>query len=644
MTNSSLMEVMIVSSGTADTSPSATVSLNGGKVLINAGEGLQRYSTEHNIRLSKIEAIVLPALEWRFIGGLAGLILTVTDSGMRSCHLVGPVGLRSLIAAMNSFLFRPGFELFIHEVSEELFTLTLPSGMKIAAVGSAYLTDNQIFDQALASMFPPASETNPHQYPSSQNLLKVPPIDYRNLKGRSIVFTIASPAIPGKLDQSEACRLGVSPGPAFRQLKLGEPVITPSGAVVHPSQCVSASRRPQSILWIQSEAALSLWKQVASDCQLIISLEPQVNADAFRTRTLHRFPPSTAEVLGPLAFVSFAEFQASLAEAVSDQMFRCPLSDEFSSHPEFLKSLDSFTFTSDELVMKSEKSPSPSLPVRRNSSHLQLPEAFLLFLGTGSAIPSKYRNVSSFLLGFPSRKSFFLFDCGEGTMGQLWRFFGSETCEILRNLSAIFITHKHADHHLGIVSFLQNPLCTNVIAVYPGCMDTWIRSVAASTHNLVPIGPDGCAALKRNGIRAVQCILMPHCEESYGFIVTVEGINGRLFKIAYSGDTPPFPQFSHQAAGSDVFVHECTYDDSKEVEAQERAHCTVSQALAQCAIAQAKLSVLTHFSQRYSKRLMLDSSSSVLLAFDGMMVPLDRELDLSEISDRLGMFFARLAA
>ncbi len=48
-------------------------------------------------------------------------------------------------------------------------------------------------------------------------------------------------------------------------------------------------------------------------------------------------------------------------------------------------------------------------------------------------------------------------DCGEGTYGQLVRHFGYDrTQEILTNTNIIFITHLHADHHIGLISLLQN--------------------------------------------------------------------------------------------------------------------------------------------------------------------------------------------
>ncbi|VDO19629.1 unnamed protein product [Heligmosomoides polygyrus] len=77
------------------------------------------------------------------------------------------------------------------------------------------------------------------------------------------------------------------------------------------------------------------------------------------------------------------------------------------------------------------------------------------FLGTSSAVPSKYRNVSSYLLE-ASPKSAVLIDVGEGTYGQLRVLFGDEECsELLCRLHAVFVTHAHQDHMNGLYTVIE---------------------------------------------------------------------------------------------------------------------------------------------------------------------------------------------
>lgn len=48
-----------------------------------------------------------------------------------------------------------------------------------------------------------------------------------------------------------------------------------------------------------------------------------------------------------------------------------------------------------------------------------------------------------------------LLDSGEGTWGQLMRQFGPEEVhEVLRDIRCIFVSHVHADHHLGTATIL----------------------------------------------------------------------------------------------------------------------------------------------------------------------------------------------
>lgn len=52
-----------------------------------------------------------------------------------------------------------------------------------------------------------------------------------------------------------------------------------------------------------------------------------------------------------------------------------------------------------------------------------------------------------------------MLDCGEGTCSQIERLahnINQSTRSIYRKLTIVFISHMHADHHLGFVDFLKN--------------------------------------------------------------------------------------------------------------------------------------------------------------------------------------------
>lgn len=99
--------------------------------------------------------------------------------------------------------------------------------------------------------------------------------------------------------------------------------------------------------------------------------------------------------------------------------------------------------------------PSKLEELERQNRELPGRDVEIITLGTGSASPSKYRNVSASLVRVPGQGSY-LFDCGENTLGQLRRIYNpSQLSEVLADLKAIWISHLHADHHLGITSVIK---------------------------------------------------------------------------------------------------------------------------------------------------------------------------------------------
>lgn len=57
---------------------------------------------------------------------------------------------------------------------------------------------------------------------------------------------------------------------------------------------------------------------------------------------------------------------------------------------------------------------------------------------------------------FFSENECVLLDSGEGTYGQLVRHFGRTGAEkVLSDLKAIYISHLHADHHIGLIGILS---------------------------------------------------------------------------------------------------------------------------------------------------------------------------------------------
>ncbi|KAL3424737.1 tRNA processing endoribonuclease [Phlyctema vagabunda] len=263
-------------------------------------------------------------------------------------------------------------------------------------------------------------------------------------------------------------------------------------------------------------------------------------------------------------------------------------------------------------------------------------------LGTGSAMPSKYRNVSATLVRVPGCGSY-LFDCGENTLGQLKRVFGDELPDVLRDLKAIWISHLHADHHLGTASVIKawdtttknDPVQRKLLVSSDEAMLSWIREYS----EVEDLGLDrlDLVAIKRRdgfahhmspeqatafGIDAIRAVPVVHCNKALACVFDFP--NG--FKVAYSGDCRPSRDFAEIGYGATLLIHEATFDDELRGDAMAKKHSTTSEALDVGRRMNARRILLTHFSQRYQKIPVMnvddDKDQVAIVAFDYMRVKL----------------------
>lgn len=137
----------------------------------------------------------------------------------------------------------------------------------------------------------------------------------------------------------------------------------------------------------------------------------------------------------------------------------------------------------------------------------------IVFLGTGSCIPNKTRNVSSILLHL-SKSSCILLDCGEGTWGQIVRFYGqSKALEVLKNLKGIYVSHLHADHHIGLIGLLKERQKHHFDALTlfaPRQITSWLDfydfriETIKDTYSLIPNG----SMVSLNDYQTIKSILL----------------------------------------------------------------------------------------------------------------------------------------
>ncbi|KAJ0405537.1 hypothetical protein ATCC90586_003382 [Pythium insidiosum] len=106
-----VVAVQVLSVSSVEMAPSLMVSTEAQRLLFNVGDGTQRMCMEHHVRLAKLRHVFLTELCPDTVGGLPGMVLTVSDTGKDALQVHGPSGTKQYLHATRHFLNRPGFRL-----------------------------------------------------------------------------------------------------------------------------------------------------------------------------------------------------------------------------------------------------------------------------------------------------------------------------------------------------------------------------------------------------------------------------------------------------------------------------------------------------------------------------------------------------
>ncbi|KAJ3102173.1 Zinc phosphodiesterase ELAC protein 2 [Phlyctochytrium planicorne] len=487
----------------------------------------------------------------------------------------------------------------------------------------------------------------------------------------SMAYVCRGPNVPGKMDAGAAKKLGVKVGPDFGRLARGESVTLENGTVVHSHQCVGPTKpgavfciidcphpsyvhsvinapglnpkslSPSSIVHILGKGVL--------DCK-----EYREWMGGFGTKTEHIVSSAnhtadetilhcTAEINGLLNQIDGDIFPAPYSnytpkQTVSD--FKDLPAKTQPSRPQLIHHMEPKVHIDSSEVPKQYTPPSAQThPVllgcldclkqemeeSASTEDIVMEETdgdvVVVTLGTGSAIPSKYRNVSSTLLQFSSLAEPFnvVLDAGEGTTGQMFRHFGQPRFETeIMNIRIIFVSHLHADHHLGVVGIIK--MRKKLFEDHPEITPPNLYILAPAQYIRALREYNDC---EKFGIDATDVKTV--CSED---VVWNEGKDTVILEGRFSGDCRPTPALVKAGQDATVLIHEATLEDDKNVEALEKKHCTTSEALGVARDMNAKNVLLTHFSQRYPKLPKLPEASAtdtmrIGIAFDSMRVKVD---------------------
>jgi ribonuclease Z len=293
----------------------------------------------------------------------------------------------------------------------------------------------------------------------------------------------------------------------------------------------------------------------------------------------------------------------------------------------------------------------------------------VIFLGTSGSAPTKARNLPAVAVEHDGEV--LLFDCGEGTQRQIMRYSVN-----ISKISAIFLTHAHGDHIIGVAGLIRTLALnkrTAPLKIYiPEGQEKAIKSLIEFDNALIGypievVSIKGGQVLKGDDY-TISAFPVNHTIKCYGFVFAEDerlhfikqkaealGIKGKVFseitkkghatingkrvtlasvttkekgkKIVYVTDTKPCKATQTAAAGANLLIHEATYAEKYKEQAEERGHSTALQVAKMAKAAKVNMLVLTHISARYKDpKELLDEARSVFkntaIAEDGMAIEL----------------------
>lgn len=534
--------------------------------------------------------------------------------------------------------------------------------------------------------------------------------------------------IRGKFDPKVAIQLGIKPGPDFRKLSEGISVANQAGELISPSQVVGESKTFPRVLIMDipnetyRSRTLNRVSQAINEGDTSVASEPiklayhflgdDVNfrhpeyasfiMDNFADDCTHVLSQKSSSI-DTLVFKTASVNLLKLKSLQSDS-FNLPsvqprdIKIDLPYNSTRLSQLQQFNILSEGILLEEQpeekswdklfdENVAPlNLNIDRTAALDKTPillgtvegtlkdQVQIMTLGTGSALPSLHRNVISTLVRIPTLESgtvkfrSILLDSGENTLGTMYRNFGHNNYEqlnqVFKELQVIYLSHLHADHHLGIMSIIKkwfeinnddptrklylvvpwqyNKFVEECIKLeelnsvvdfsriaYISCeeflsieakqfefkqssIEEFEKDFDSKNFNkkiprVVTKFDDKVLRIIKDmystvGINSINTCRAIHCSWAYSVCIDFKCSPTESFKVSYSGDTRPNPKFADIGYGSDLLIHESSLAEDLIEEALAKKHSTMIEAVTMSKLMHCPKIILTHFSTRYSNR------------------------------------------
>lgn len=211
-----------------------------------------------------------------------------------------------------------------------------------------------------------------------------------------------------------------------------------------------------------------------------------------------------------------------------------------------------------------------------------------------------------------------MIDCAEGSQTQL-RVFHQK----MNAIGHIFISHLHGDHFFGLpglVSSMHLMGRTEPVEIFApaGIQQALSMMLEVSGSHLdfeihyhELTHTEGCMEIFQNKRCRISAFPLIHSVPTYGYLV--EGIAGnQMLRYAYCCDTGYTEQILPYIHGADMLCIESTFDDAFLSYANEKFHCTASQAATLALKGEVESLLLTHLSARYkTPELILSQAQAI---------------------------------